>query len=230
MLSSFYQEPLHFRCGFDIILPWHGKTNDSDGNCFIPKIFHRFKGGSIARINGPVMDVNWLGFLFYVSFELNNYFIVSSPPHQSLSLPLPHPFYLCFENDHTEERFDMPLNLERDKNQDSKYLWMIYISQDHCHFVKTGAHITFKADRGLIVKEWGLRVVTKENIEKSEWRLDTDLPLQIIDHAEESGSFNPKIQLPYNWLVSDEDKTENDEAKGKETDLYNLGLFTESSQ
>jgi len=228
------------------------------------------------------MDVDWLGFLFYVTFELNNCHAEYSFPynvHEMFSMPLPHPFYLSFESEYTEERFDMQLNLRR-KKVGKHYIWTIYISQEHCHFVKTGADISFKARKGLIIKEWGMQVVTKENIEaleillqnkdpredgpllaidnveennhnfepkielpynslsedtgSSKMGLRVDLPLHIIDYAKESSSsrwsFEPKIQLPYNWLVSKKDSIENDKTKGKETDLFNLGLFTERPQ
>lgn len=39
-----------------------------------------------------------------------------------------------------------------------------------------------------------------------------------------NNNIGTKIQLPYNWLVSSEDDVENDEAKGKEISLFNLGL------
>ncbi|MCI67574.1 TIR-NBS-LRR type disease resistance protein, partial [Trifolium medium] len=49
-----------------------------------------------------------------------------------------------------------------------------------------------------------------------------------VERVEESSNNNskiaPKIQLPYNWLVSTEDDVENDEVKGKEINLFNLGL------
>jgi hypothetical protein len=52
------------------------------------------------------------------------------------------------------------------------------------------------------------------------------LPLENVKAIQSSSSsFEPKLQLPYNWLVSDEDEAERDEAKGKETDLSNLGLY-----
>jgi hypothetical protein len=91
MLSSFYQNPAHFRCGFDIVLPWHEETGY--GNQIIPKTFHHwFKGGSVVRINDPVMDVDWLGFLFYVKFELSFHPELFCSSHQSPSSSLPHPF------------------------------------------------------------------------------------------------------------------------------------------
>jgi len=46
----------------------------------------------------------------------------------------------------------------------SKHLWLIYISQEHCHFFKNGAHVTFKAGPGLILKKWGLRKLIHEEM------------------------------------------------------------------
>jgi hypothetical protein len=127
----------------------------------------------------------------------------------------------------------MPLNLERDMVDGKNYLWTIYISQEPCHFVKTGAQITFKAGQGLIMKEWGLRMLTKKEIEDSEEatlgnkNLRKDRPLLVIDNVEDSNKkFEPKIQLPYNWLLSDEDEAMIDESKRKEIGLSNLGLLT----
>ncbi|XP_045798937.1 disease resistance protein RPV1-like isoform X2 [Trifolium pratense] len=218
-------KPLHFRCGFDIVLPLHGDhTTDCDVNLAIPRYFrHRYNGSSIARMTVPVLDVDWLGFLFYVTFDLNNH------NQQSSSSQLPHPFYLSFESEFKEERFDMALNLELNKVDGEHYIWMIYISQEHCHFVKTGAHITFKARQGLIIKEWGLRLITKKDTQGSmmEMSVPVHLPLENVKvkQRSDSSSFEPKIQLPYNWFVSDKD-----EANGKETDLFNLGLSTEIPQ
>jgi hypothetical protein len=177
------------------------------------------------------MDVDWAGFLFYVKFELSNHPVLSSSSHQSITSSLPHPFYLSFESEYTEERFDMPLNLDSNEVDGEHYLWVIYISQEHCHFVDTGAHITFKARQGLIIKEWGLRVLNKKDTEKSILEMNVDRPLEIVEVKQiisGSSSFETKIQLPYNWFVSDEDEAEKDEAKGKESDLFNLGIFTES--
>jgi hypothetical protein len=42
--------------------------------------------------------------------------------------------------------------------------------------------------------------------------------------TETSSSFEPKIQLPYNWLLSEEDEVENHSAKRKENNLSNLGF------
>ena len=170
--------------------------------------------------------MDWVGCLFYVKFEVNNRHKVSGSPHGSFSCPLPHPFYLSFESEYTEERFDMLLDLELNKDDEEKYLWVIYISRKHCHFVKTGAHITFKARQGLIIKEWGLHAVPKKILEESSWGNKVSLPLQIVKLEERSSGIEPKIQLPYNWYVSDEDEVEMNQAKGKETNLSNLGLNT----
>jgi hypothetical protein len=110
--------------------------------------------------------------------------------------------------------------------------------------VKTGADITFKAHQGLIIKEWGLRAINKGlTTKESELNFKTkfnlglivgkgkDLSLENVKVKQRNTSrFEPKIQLPYNWFVSDKDEAERDEAKGKETELFNLGLLTESSQ
>ncbi|CAK8541970.1 unnamed protein product [Lathyrus sativus] len=225
------REPLQFRCGFDIVLPWHEEINGFLENSSIQEFFgHGFKGGSIGRINNTGMHDDWLGFLFYVTFELNNHHVLSNSP--LFPPPLPHPFYLSFENEHTEERFDMPLNLDQKKILGDHYLWIIYISREHCHFVETGAHITFKAHKGLILKECGLRVITKGDIEDSTMVMGAPLPLPIVkvkQSRSKKSRFESKIQLPYNWLVSDKDEAEKNAAKGKETDLFNLGLFTERS-
>jgi len=192
-----------------------------------------------------VNNLNWFGFVFCVAFEVNNRAANSG----SSSLVLPHPFYLSFESEHTEERFDMPLSLELDKIDGSKHLWIIYISLDHCHFVETGALITFKACPGVVVRKWGLRMLVKKaNAEKSALRIDRHNFVDsfetmacmfknqdifdgfeesnlILDYVEESISWSgPKIQLPYNWLVTEEEEVENYQAKSKETDLFNLGL------
>lgn len=93
----------------------------------------------------------------------------------------------------------MPLNLELNKVDGSSYLWTIYIFQKHCHFVKTGAQITFKAHHGLIIKEWGLRVPIKgdmEGLKGGQPRIH--LPIHAIDIVEESSSnnsFEPKMKL-----------------------------------
>ncbi|RHN75316.1 hypothetical protein MtrunA17_Chr2g0319841 [Medicago truncatula] len=215
-----------FGCDFDIIIPWDWKNIDYPLSSPIPECFHdQFGGDSIIRIVRSYLDVNWLGFVFCVAFEVNNLATANSgSSHGPSSSSLPHPFYLSFESEHTEERFDMPLSLELDKIDGSKHLWIIYISRDHCHFVETGSHITFKACPGLVIEKWGLRVlVGKEDAEKSDHihnlldRFET-LAIMfrnqkyfvgfeesdfILDYVEESISWSgPKIQLPYNWMAT----------------------------
>lgn len=233
-----YQQPNSFRCGFDIIVPWEWESIDFPLSCPILEWFnHKFDGGSVIRIVQSDAYVRTCDFAFCVAFEVNSRRKNSGSPHDSPVTPLPHPFYLSFESEHTEERFDMPLNLELDKTDGSKHLWLIYISQEHCHFVKTGACITFKACPGLTIKKWGLRVVyywkadgsrtaSKEiifdEVELAEYDRNHRL---VFDHVEgRSGGSGPKIQLPYNWLVTEEEEAENYEAKSKENALSNLGI------
>jgi len=169
------------------------------------------------------LDANWLGFVFCVAFEVNS---IAAANSGSLSSVLPHPFYLSFEGEETEERFDMPLSLELDKIDGSKHLWMIYISKDHCHFVKSGAHVTFKACPGLIIKKWGLCMLSeKENEEEFDLIFGRHKCFERFGYVEESISWSgPKIQLPYNWMITKEEEDENYQVKSKEIDLFNLGL------
>jgi len=173
------------------------------------------------------MDADWVGFVFCVAFHFDTTYCAEFG-YPLLSLCLSR-FYLSFENEYTEECFDMPLiSLELNRVDSKNYIWIIYVSRPHCHFVKTGARIAFKTCQGFIMKQWGLRVITKEYIEGTIERSTTCLPLAVIDNVEESSSSNsniePKMQLPYNWFVSDEDEVEDDDAKGKEINLFNLGL------
>ncbi|RHN75313.1 hypothetical protein MtrunA17_Chr2g0319811 [Medicago truncatula] len=142
-LRRLLQNTHHFRRSFDIVVPWDWKNIDFPSSCCIPEWFnHQFDGGAIVRIVDSAVDVKWFGFAFSVAFEVNNCPANSGSPQDSFSSALPHPFYLSFESEHTEERFDMPLSLELNKIDGSKHLWLIYIFQQHCHFLKTGAHIT----------------------------------------------------------------------------------------
>ncbi|CAK8539119.1 unnamed protein product [Lathyrus sativus] len=224
-LKRLFKEPQHFRCGLDIVFPWHRKYVDSHGNPSIPQWFnHKFDEGSVIRINNSDMQVGWAGFSFCVAFQVDIRHGVADLPRRFNSLPLSIPFCLSFESEHTEECFDIPLSLERNRVASSTYIWVIYISREHCHFVKTGAKITFKAGRGVTMKKWGFRVLIKKGVERTP---GTQPPLFSIENVNERiNSFEPKIKLPYNWLVSSEDEVENDEAKGKETNLFNLGLLT----
>ncbi|CAI8612757.1 unnamed protein product [Vicia faba] len=98
----------------------------------------------------------------------------------------------------------------------------------HVETNETGAQITFKGYcKGLVIKEWGLCVMTNEDAEGEEWRPRIDLDLQVLEVKENNNGnvFEPKIQLPYNWLVSNKDEVETVEAKGKETYLFNIGLY-----
>ncbi|KAL2331597.1 hypothetical protein Fmac_019178 [Flemingia macrophylla] len=230
-LTRLIEKPYHFRCGFDIVVPW-GWTN-------IPLWFNRpFKGDSVIKINEFNMDDNWIGFAFCVVFEANNHLGASTSLDCSLYPPPHHPFYLSFEGEHTEEYFDMSHNLELDKIDESKYIWIIYISRQHCHFVKNEAHITFKAQAGVKINKWGMSSIFRQDIDHLQ-RMKLGEPLSPhpnldqndvhhikYDYVENNNNNNsrPKIQLPYNWLVTEEDEAENIEAKEKENNLANVGL------
>ncbi|KAK7293048.1 hypothetical protein RJT34_15909 [Clitoria ternatea] len=166
-----------FRCGFDIIVPWDWKIVDFPERRIIPEWFnYEFNGDSIIRILQCDDDDTWVGFVFCVAFEVNCPAPANSgSAHHSSSLPLPHPFYLSFESEHTEERFDMPLSLELEKIHGFKHLWVIYISKQHCNFVNTGARISFKACSDLKMKKWGLRILFNS---------------QFVDSASESNSID----------------------------------------
>ncbi|KAI5412243.1 hypothetical protein KIW84_057054 [Lathyrus oleraceus] len=234
-----HENPQNFRCGFDIVIPWDWKNIDHPSSGCILKWFnHQFDGGSIIRIVDFDEFYKNFGFAFCVSFEVKNCPANSGSPQDSFSSALPHPFYLSFESEHTEECFDMPLSLELHKIDGSKHLWLIYISEEHCHFLKTGAHITFKACPGLLIKKWGLRFVIKDLIgsypDPSFWEhfldtdapsSDTDAPQLFIDYVQKTSmKSGTKIQLPYNWLVTEQEEVEKSRAKSKDTDLSNLGL------
>ncbi|XP_061353215.1 disease resistance protein RPV1-like isoform X3 [Gastrolobium bilobum] len=227
-----HKERRHFRCGFDIIIPWEWKFFYSATNRILPWWFcHRFNGGSVIRIVHYDVVHNWIGFAFCAAFEVNNHPANSGSPLSS-SLPLPHPLYLSFESEYTEERFDMPFNLELDKIDGSTHLWTIYISWEHCHFLRTESRITFKSRPGLLVKEWGLRMLFKKDISALKWayegqkeKAEAEAGGLRFDYVKENNnSSEPKIQLPYNWLVNEEEEVENLEAKAKEYNLSHLGL------
>ncbi|CAL5200363.1 unnamed protein product [Lathyrus oleraceus] len=231
-LQRLLLSPRHFRGGFDIVVPCDWKNTVFPASSCIPRWFnHQFDGGSIVRIVDFDEFDKKFGFAFCVAFEVSNHLGNSGSPQDSFSSTLPHPLYLSFESEHTEERFDMPLNLELHKIDGCKYLWLIYISREHCHFLKTGAHITFKACPGLLINKWGVRLVTK-NLMKSypdssflEHLPDTDAPQLFFDYVQKTSiRSGTKIQLPYNWLVTEKEEVENSGAKSKETDLSNLGL------
>ncbi|TKY48950.1 TMV resistance protein N [Spatholobus suberectus] len=224
-LIRLIKEPYHFRCGFDIVVPWGLEV------IFSRWFNNEFDEGSVIRIKQCNMDDNWIGFAFCVIFEVDKYFSVS------FSSSPPYPFYLSFESENTEEYFDMPLNLELDKIGRSNHLWIIYISRQHCHFLKTGAHITFKARERFKIKKWGMSSIFKQDIDYLQ-RMQLGEPLPPhpnLDHSDvhyidfdfvekSNSSSGSKFQLPYNWLVTKEDKDENKEAKVKENNLSNVGL------
>ncbi|AES66950.2 hypothetical protein MTR_2g083790 [Medicago truncatula] len=80
------------------------------------------------------------------------------------------------------------------------------------------------------MKKWGLRKLIHEQRPYScpnflEPFMESDSCQLVFDYVQETRSKSgPKIQLPYNWLVTEEEEVENSEAKSKEIDLYNLGL------
>ncbi|BAT92393.1 hypothetical protein VIGAN_07109900 [Vigna angularis var. angularis] len=197
------KNPCSFRCGFDIVVPW--------GLELPGWLKQRFKGDSVIRIVEFNEDDDWIGFVFGVIFERKNGAVVA----RSSS----HPFYLSFESEETEEYFDMQLNLERDKVDGSKHLWVIYISRKHCHFVKTGAHISFKAHPSLEINAWGM----KSMFRKDSMFLERHVNFDFVEKS--STKSGPKFKLPYNWLVTDEDEVENIKAKAKENNLSYAGLY-----
>ncbi|XP_058779817.1 disease resistance protein RPV1-like isoform X2 [Vicia villosa] len=230
-LQRLLQGPHHFRGGFDIVVPWDWENIYFPSSCCIPKWFnYTFDSDSIIRIVEFGEFDKKFGFVFCVAFEVNNCPANSGSAQDSFSSALPHPLYLSFESEHTEECFVLPLSLELHKIDGSRHLWLIYISQEHCHFLKTGAHITFKACPGLSIKKWGLRSLIKDQLSyhvPSFWEHlpDTDAPQLFFDHVQKTSmKSGTKIQLPYNWLFTEEEVVENSGAKSKETALSNLGL------
>lgn len=223
------KEPCNFRCGFDIVVPLGLEV-------ILPRwlLNQGFKGDSVIRIMQFNVDDNWIGFVFCVTFERNiiRPAVSSSSPHCSFSSS--HPFRLSFESEYTEEYFDMPLNLELNKIYGSKHLWVIYISREHCHFVKTGAHITFKAHSSVKINAWGMKSIFRQDIDDLErMQQGESLPLHpndVVHHVDfdsvekSNNNSGPKFQLPYNWLVTKEDEVENMNTKAKETNLSNAGL------
>jgi len=184
-----------------------------------------FGGDSIIRIVECDTIDNWIGFTFCVIFNGNNGDAIARSPHSSFSST--HPLYLSFESEYTEEYFDMRLNL---KENGSKHIWIIYISREHCHFVKTGAHITFKAQPNVKIQRWWMNRILKEDIHdirsfKQRFHSKLNHNHVHFDYVKKSNSCSgPKIQLPYNWYVTKEEEVENIDAKSKENNLSNAGL------
>ncbi|WVZ00977.1 hypothetical protein V8G54_027046 [Vigna mungo] len=210
------KEPCNFRCGFDLVLPWNMGVRPVFGETFLRN--------SIIRILRCGINDNWIGFGFFVIFRKIT--VGGSPPHSSFSSL--HPLYLSFESEYTEECFDMRLNLKRDQSYGS--IWIIYISREHCHFVKTGAHITFKAQPNVVINEWGMRPILKQDISDSKEQKYIKFSKLNHDHVDfeyvkkSNRGSGPKIQLPYNWYVTEEEQVENIDAKAKENNLSNAGL------
>ena len=99
--------------------------------------------------------------------------------------------------------------------------------------MKTEAHITFKARQGLIIREWGLCMLTKKYIDASDWsRLllkrkgtvtrGTRLQIEEVGVSSNNNSIGPKFQLPYNWLVSTQEDVENDEVIDISSSFINI--------
>ncbi|WVZ00773.1 hypothetical protein V8G54_026842 [Vigna mungo] len=212
------KEPCNFRCGFDLVLPRDRR--------FRPVFGETFLGNSIIRILQCVMNDNWIGFSFFVIFRQNT--VGGSPPHSSFSSS--HPLYLSFESEYTEEYFDMRLNLKADQSEESAHIWLIYISREHCHFVKTGALITFKAQPNVKIYGWGMRPILKQDIQDIKGKKYIQFFKLNNDHVDfeyvlkSNSCSGPKIQLPYNWYVTEEEQVENIDAKAKENNLSNAGL------
>ncbi|KAJ1377394.1 P-loop containing nucleoside triphosphate hydrolase [Sesbania bispinosa] len=223
-LERLVKNPCHFRCGFDIVVP---------GN-IIPQWFdHQFMGYSRVRIAECVSKSdNWLGFAFCVAFKKMYHPTMFGSSEDSFSSFLPYSLYLSFENEQTEETFDMPLWLKFD-GLNSEHLWIIYISRPHCHFVTTGAHITFKARPGLELKTWGLRMVFESDNFNPLSELVTNIEVNEVEYPpldyehESSSNSRHKIQLPYNWLLT-EDVHEADSSSGSKFQLpYNWHVTEE---
>ncbi|KAI5399596.1 hypothetical protein KIW84_064795 [Lathyrus oleraceus] len=195
-LMKLVEKPCHFRSGLDIVVP---------GYPFPWWFHHQFKGNSTVRIADYAGEFdNWLGFAFGVTFVENHRPATSGSSHYSLSSHLPYPLYLSFESEQTEETFDMPLRLDLNKVHGSftgAHFWLIYISRPHCHFVTTGARITFKAHPDVELKTWGLRMVFQHDISSS-FELESEIhqqDLHLDQVYESSSSRSPEVQLPYNW-------------------------------
>ncbi|KAG2371809.1 TMV resistance protein [Vigna angularis] len=177
------------------------------------------------------LDLSGCSSLSYVHSSIGFGFYVIFSPHSSFSSPYSsHPLYLSFESEYTEEYFDMRFNSERDECFMSRHIWIIYISREHCHFVKTGAHITFKAQPNVKIDTWGMRPILKQDIRDIGGKKyiafshsnDNRVDFEYVEKSN-SGS-GPKIQLPYNWYVTEEEQVENIDAKAKENNLSNAGL------
>ncbi|KAK2424034.1 disease resistance protein RPV1 [Trifolium repens] len=116
-LKRLIENPCHFRCGFDIVVP----------GFIFPMWFHyQFTGYSRVRIADSECEYdNWIGFIFCVAFVGNCGSTSFGSSQYSFSSQLPHPLYLSFESEHMEETFDIPLRLDLNKGDGSiaEHLW-----------------------------------------------------------------------------------------------------------
>ncbi|KAI5412233.1 hypothetical protein KIW84_057049 [Lathyrus oleraceus] len=99
-LHNLAQSPHHFRGGFDIIVPGEN----------IPDRFDRkFKGRARVRVRNYMrMYKDWIGCVFGVVFEGPKF----GSSHHSDSWAQHCCLYLSFENEETEETFDIPIRLD----------------------------------------------------------------------------------------------------------------------
>lgn len=171
------------------------------------------------------VDEDWMGFAFCVIFKVSNGFAVRGYSSRQL--------YLSFVSKHTEEYFDMPLDLKMQYSAGSIHLWIIYISREHCHFVKTGAHITFKGQRGIVIHTWGMRSIFRKDVhdfkrmqqgEPLPFPRNEVHPVNFVFVKESNTNSGPIFQLPYNWLLTKEDEVEKNDAEVKENNLSHAGF------
>jgi len=171
------------------------------------------------------VDEDWMGFAFCVIYGRNN---GSAVGHSSW-----HSFYLSFVSKHTEEYFDMQHDLEVQYSVVSNHLWIIYISREHCHFVKTGAHISFKAKPSVKIHRWGMRSIFKKDVHDFKrmqqgqplpFPRDEVHPVNFVFVQKSNINFGPIFQLPYNWLRTKEDEVEKNDAEVKENNLSYAGF------
>ncbi|KAL4293229.1 hypothetical protein AHAS_Ahas18G0107200 [Arachis hypogaea] len=195
------EQPCHFRCGFDIIIP----GNKSGG---IPGWYfnHQFKAGSAVRVvdyDDP--DDNWLGVSFYVTSQR----VLDNFEYHLDSVPgVTHPWIIYVSRVHCH----FVKTGARIRCKACKGLKL----------QKWGFRMVFKQD----IEELKRRLKSKD-IKKHSPIFDSSRLVIETEYVDEdpSSSSESKIMLPYNWLVTDEEENEKMEAKVKEDDLSNLGLI-----